>query len=146
MYNQVESVKGRKLAYCRSGDWQDEVIVFFHGFVGSKAYCLEAGSCCLVSFERFGSQVVPYYSMEDFIECVYEILKRHKVRSVKLIGHSAGGYYVQLFAQHFPDMITSLTLVSNLIPISCVDYLESHYSVTKKHILDDLGHMLYLVH
>lgn len=267
MYNQVESVNGRKLAYCRSGDWQDEVIVFFHGFVGSKAYCLEAGSCCLVSFERFGigqSQVVPYYSMEDFLEYVHEILQRHKVRSVKLIGHSAGGYYAQLFAQHFSDMVTSLTLVSSMIPInspatkkiidpswkwtafltlkckalskfyfkrmakaitnhydkqlqhnlvtlseterqlikenhdviklavlnavandglgvyydayalcqkrdelkipnhipvylwhgtkdetvplSYVDYFESHYPVTKRHILDDLGHMLYLVH
>lgn len=32
------------------------------------------------------------------------------------------------------------------VPLSYVDYFESHYPVTKRHILDDLGHMLYLVH
>lgn len=57
--------------------------------------------------------------MDDFLISVYEVLKVHKVSSIKLIGHSAGGYYAKLFAQMYSNIVTSLSLLSSMIPLNC---------------------------
>lgn len=120
---ETADVNGKRLAYIKQNDWKEEIILFFHGFTGSKEYFQEiATDKCIISFDRPGigdSSVVAPYTMEDFLTSVYEVLKMHKVSSIKLIGHSAGGYYAQLFAQMYPDMVTSLSLVSSMIPLNC---------------------------
>ncbi len=114
----------KQLAYIRQNEWDSDVILFFHGFTGSKGYFPELADCksCIISFDRPGvgeSSVVEYYSMEDFLTNVHEVLKSHGVRTVRLVGHSAGGYYAQVFAQMFPEIVRSLTLVSSMIPLNC---------------------------
>ena len=34
--NEVVNIDGKQLAYVRFNEWSDEVILFFHGFTGSK--------------------------------------------------------------------------------------------------------------
>lgn len=120
---ETADVNGKRLAYIKQNDWEDEVILFFHGFTGSKEYFPEiATDKCIISFDRPGvgdSSVVDSYTMDDFLTSVYEVLKVHKVSSIKLIGHSAGGYYAQLFSQMYPNIVTSLSLVSSMIPLNC---------------------------
>ena len=36
--NEVVNIDGKQLAYVRFNEWSDEVILFFHGFTGSKEY------------------------------------------------------------------------------------------------------------
>lgn len=122
-YYETAEVNGKQLSYIRQNDWSDEVILFFHGFTCSKAYFPEVETDkCIISFDRPGvgdAAVIEYYTMEDFLACVYEVLKAHNVLSVKLIGHSAGGYYAQLFAQMYLDIVSSLSLISSMIPLNC---------------------------
>ncbi len=123
LHNEFENIDGKKIAYVRCNDWDEEIILFFHGFTGSKEYFpdLNEVNDCIVSFDRPGvgdSDVVEFYSMEKYIENVHEILHKHDVTSVKLIGHSAGGYYAQLFCELYPDMVKSLSLVSSMIPLN----------------------------
>ena len=114
-----------QLSFVRIGDWQEEAILFFHGFTGSKEYfpdCEVANDACIISFDRPGvgdSPAVERYSMEEFLEAVHNVLKAHGVKSAKLIGHSAGGYYAQLFAQMHPEMTVSVTLASSMVPLNC---------------------------
>ena len=57
--------------------------------------------------------------MEDFLMNVHSLLMSHHVSSVRVIGHSAGGYYAQVFAQMYPDDVKSLSLVSSMIALNC---------------------------
>ncbi len=123
-YNEYADIGELKLAYTRQNEWNDDVILFFHGFTGSKGYFpeLKDDKNCIISFDRPGvgeSSVVEYYSMEDFLKNVYNVLKSHDVRTVRVIGHSAGGYYAQVFAEMFPEIVKSLSLVSSMIPLNC---------------------------
>jgi pimeloyl-ACP methyl ester carboxylesterase len=122
-HKEIVHGNGKQLAYVRTNDWKDDIILFFHGFCGSKEYFPDIDSAaCIVSFDRPGigeSEVEQYYSMEGFLTNVYEVLKEHHVNSVRMIGHSAGGYYAQLFAQMYPDVVKSLSLVSSMVPLNC---------------------------
>lgn len=124
IYNEYASIGANQLAYVRQNEWNEDVILFFHGFTGSKGYFPELpdNESCIISFDRPGvgeSSVIEYYSMENFLKNVYDVLKSHDVKTISLIGHSAGGYYAQVFAQMFPDIVRTLTLVSSMIPLNC---------------------------
>ena len=124
LYNEYANIGEKKLAYIRQNEWNDDVILFFHGFTGSKGYFPELADNknCIISFDRpgvGGSSVIEYYSMEDFLKNVCSVLKSHDVKIVRVIGHSAGGYYAQVFAEMFPEFVGSLTLVSSMIPLNC---------------------------
>jgi pimeloyl-ACP methyl ester carboxylesterase len=124
MSNETFQIKEGKLSYLRYNDWTKEIILFFHGFTGSKNYFPEVSTWdkCILSFDRPGigeSSIVEYYTMEYFLTNVYEMLKSHGVSSVNLIGHSAGGYYAQLFACMYSELTSSLSLVSSMIPLNC---------------------------
>ncbi|MDE6280220.1 MAG: alpha/beta hydrolase [Oscillospiraceae bacterium] len=122
--NESVNIDGKQLAYVRFNEWSNDVILFFHGFTGSKEYFpkTQVKNKCILSFDRPGvgeSSVVEYYSMENFLTNVYEVLKSHNVTSVKIVGHSAGGYYAQLFAQMYPEIVKSLSLISSMVPLNC---------------------------
>ena len=125
-HKEIEIIDGKQLSYVRFNEWKDEIILFFHGFTGSKEYfpSIENEHTCILSFDRYGvgdSDVVPYYTMESFLYDVYEVLKKHGVSSVKLIGHSAGGYYAQVFAEMFSDMVKAVSLLGSMVPLNCQD-------------------------
>lgn len=124
LYNEYAKTGEKQLAYIRQNEWNNDVILFFHGFTGSKGYFpeLSDNENCIISFDRPGvgeSSVIEYYSMEDFLKNVYNVLKSHDVKTVRIIGHSAGGYYAQVFTEMFPEIVRSLSLVSSMIPLNC---------------------------
>lgn len=96
------------MAYVRTNDWDEEVILFFHGFMGSKEYFPDIEyetNLCILSFDRPGigeSPIDEYYSMESFLKNVHDVLEDHDVKSIRVIGHSAGGYYAQLLPKCIP--------------------------------------------
>lgn len=50
------------------------------------------------------------WSMEYFAECISRILDKEKITSVKMIGHSMGGYITLAFAEAYPDRLQSFGL------------------------------------
>lgn len=123
---EMEIIDGMQLSYVRLNEWSKEVVLFFHGFTGSKEYFpnVESNGICILSFDRPGvgdSSVVPYYTMEHFLQNVYSVLKKHSVTSIKVVGHSAGGYYAQVFAGMFPEMVSAVSLLGSMVPLNCPD-------------------------
>lgn len=123
--NEFESydIDGRKLAYVRYGQWAPTVALFFHGFWGAGQYLpKDAGrDICVISFDRPGigrSDLIGRYHMEDFFERINKVLKAHGVTSVHVFGHSAGGYYAQVYAMLNPEFTKTLTLLSSLPPMN----------------------------
>ena len=124
LYKETAEIGGKKLAFVRQNDWSEDVILFFHGFCGSKEYFPELPDVkdCIISFDRPGvgdSDTDEYYSMEGFLNNVHSILKSRNVKNVRLAGHSGGGYYAQVYASLFPGEVSSLSLLSSMIPINC---------------------------
>lgn len=124
MFNsETIEINGKKLSYLRINDWSDEIVLFFHGFNGSKEYFPTSikTNNCILSFDRPGvgeSSIVKYYKMEEFSEDIYNFLKEKNVKKVNLIGHSAGGYYAQVFAEMYPDIVSSVSLISSMVPLN----------------------------
>lgn len=121
-------VNGKKISFARYGsEWKKTAILFFHGFTGSKKYIPdleEFTDICIISFDRPGvgeSDVWDYYTMEDFFLCVNAVLDNYDVKKLHVIGHSAGGYYAQVYAQNNPDRVATLSLVSSMIPYNCLE-------------------------
>lgn len=119
-------VNNNVISYARYGnEWKETAILFFHGFTGSKKYIpdlKELADMCIISFDRPGigeSDVQDYYAMEDFFACINAVLDHHGIKKLHLIGHSAGGYYAQVYAQNNPNRVKTLSLVSSVIPYNC---------------------------
>lgn len=119
-------INGLNVSFARYGSvWKETAVLFFHGFTGSKKYIPdleELTDTCIISFDRPGvgeSDVQDYYTMEDFFTCINEVLDYHGVKKLRLIGHSAGGYYAQVYAQNNSDRVEALSLVSSMIPYNC---------------------------
>lgn len=114
----------KQISYIRYGECTENVILFFHGFTGSKRYIPENESnnnICILSFDRPGigkSDMEKYYKMESFLNHINSVLENKNIKSVHLIGHSAGGYYAQLFAELYSQKIKSLSLLSSMIPLN----------------------------
>lgn len=123
IYTEYEQLDGKKIAYIRTGEWKENIIVFFHGFTGSKEYFPDGNAnATIVSFDRPGigeSDISEYYLMETYLKNIYDILRKHQVSSVNVIGHSAGGYYAQMFTSLYPEFVKTLSLVSSMIPLNC---------------------------
>lgn len=114
----------KQISYIRYGEWTETVILFFHGFTGSKRYIPENGSnrgICILSFDRPGvgkSDIEEYYQMESFLNHINAVLENKNIEYVHLIGHSAGGCYAQLFAELYPQKIKTMSLLSSMIPLN----------------------------
>ena len=123
-YKEFANINGKDLAYVRTNEWTKDVILFFHGFMGSKEYLPDIeyeNDICIVSFDRPGvgeSPIDEYYSMESFLKNVHDVLMEHDVKSIKVVGHSAGGYYAQVFTQMYPEVVQSSSLLSSMVPLN----------------------------
>ncbi len=140
IFEETFEKNNKQISYIRYGEWTEKVILFFHGFTGSKRYIPE-NECdkgiCILSFDRPGigkSDIEEYYKMESFLNQINSVLENKDIRSVHLIGHSAGGYYAQLFAELYPQKIKSLSLLSSMIPLNSPDtkrILNMHWKIIK---------------
>ena len=79
LYKETAEIGGKKLAFVRQNDWSEDVILFFHGFCGSKEYFPELPDVkdCIISFDRPGvgdsdTDIVTAYNSEmDCISCTW---------------------------------------------------------------------------
>lgn len=157
IYKETEAKGSKNLSYIRFNEWKDDVILFFHGFTGSKAYFpdITNDELCVISFDRPGvgeSSVEAYYSMENFLQDVCDVLKKHGVTSVKLIGHSAGCYDAYALCQKREKITISPDIPvyvwygteDTTVPITFIEYFKTAYPIKQTHLIDKVGHMLYL--
>lgn len=125
VYHESAKVDGKSITFTRYGEWTKVCCLFFHGFLASSDFLppdADSEGMCVISFDRPGignSDSIGKYTMEGFCKIITDILKEHEVESVHVFGHSAGGYYAQVYAQEFPDMTRTLTLLSSLPPLNC---------------------------
>jgi pimeloyl-ACP methyl ester carboxylesterase len=117
----------RKLSYREYGDTNENTVIYFHGF-GSSAGAihpdpniLDEHTIRFFAINRPGygeSDLAADYSPEDFADTVNEFLMVKKIDKASIIGWSAGGLYSQVFAEKYPDRVSSLNLVSSAIPLN----------------------------
>lgn len=125
VYHEKIMFKDNKVTYTRYGEWTDICCLFFHGFFASSDFLppdADSDGVCVLSFDRPGvgdSDLWGKYKMEDFFEVILRVMAEHNVRGVHVAGHSAGGYYSQVFAMLYPDITRSVTLLSSLPPLNC---------------------------
>ncbi len=117
----------RTLSYREYGDTNENTVLFFHGF-GSSAGAihpdpniLDANNIRFFAVNRPGygaSDLAANYSPEDFADTVNEFLMAKNIDKASIIGWSAGGLYSQIFAEKYPEKVSSLNLVSSAIPLN----------------------------
>ena len=137
VHHETTHINGKALTFTRYGEWTSVCCLFFHGFLASSDFLppdADKEGFCVVSFDRPGigmSDTIGRYSMENFFEMIIKVLKEHGVKRVHVFGHSAGGFYAQVFAEKYPLMTRSLTLLSSLMPLNCP---ETEHLMTKEDV------------
>jgi pimeloyl-ACP methyl ester carboxylesterase len=109
--------KKAKIHFTESG--KGIAVVLLHGFIEtctmwdvfipelSKKYRL----ICIDLPGHGRSECFGYtHTMEEMASCVEAVLKELRIRKVKLIGHSMGGYVALAFADLYPDYIKGVCL------------------------------------
>jgi proline iminopeptidase len=98
-----------------------ETIMLLHGGPGvpdnlTKVAELLADNFQIVGFHQRGTGLSPCrnrdYSIERYLTDVDSIAQYFKIREFHLFGHSWGGLYAQIYAEHYPENILSLFLCS----------------------------------
>ncbi|KMY54586.1 hypothetical protein AC623_12185 [Bacillus sp. FJAT-27231] len=117
----------RKLSYVSYGETNENTVIFFHGF-GSSVSSIHPDTTILDKYNvRFfavnrpgygNSDLMLKYTMEDYADFVNNFLIAKGIQKVSIIGWSAGGLYSQVFADKYPEKVTSLNLVSSAIPLN----------------------------
>jgi pimeloyl-ACP methyl ester carboxylesterase len=117
----------RTLSYLEYGDTNENTVLFFHGF-GSPAGAihpdpniLDANNIRFFAVNRPGygaSDLAANYSPGDFADTVNEFLMAKNIDKASIIGWSAGGLYSQIFAETYPEKVSSLNLISSAIPLN----------------------------
>lgn len=94
-------------------------VVLIHGFLENssmwKAFLAELKKryrVILIDLPGHGkSECFGYtHTMEEMASCVNVVLKKQKIRKVKLVGHSLGGYVALAFADLYPDKTKGICL------------------------------------
>jgi pimeloyl-ACP methyl ester carboxylesterase len=117
----------RKVSYKIFGNENENTVVYFHGF-GSSASTFPPDidifnkyHIRFIAINRSGygeSELSRKYSLEDVADDTDELLTSLGVKNVAVLGYSAGGLYSQVFADKYPNKVSSLNLVSSAIPLT----------------------------
>lgn len=149
-------IKNRSVNYEYSNISSDLTLVFLHGW-GQNIQMMQPVAqpfakkfnTLLIDLPGHGLSEEPLYpwTVYDYVECVYEIIKKLKIKKIVLIGHSFGGkisllyaskYQVEkliLFASPFKKEITKITLKTKILKqLKKVPGLKNLESFAKKHI------------
>jgi pimeloyl-ACP methyl ester carboxylesterase len=107
----------KKIFYAESG--KGKTLVFLHGVTESleiwdsfREQLSESFRVIVIDLAGHGKSecVDPIHTMELQAEVVSEILKKCKVKSCVMIGHSMGGYVALAFAGKYPEILKGLCL------------------------------------
>ncbi|HHG83492.1 MAG TPA: alpha/beta hydrolase, partial [Bacteroidetes bacterium] len=128
-------------AYGKKGD---PGVVFLHGGPGYNAATFEIGAAEKIA--EAGFQVVVYdrrgggrskkvkktnYTFSEATKDLKKVLRKNKLKSATLIGHSFGGAVGTRFAQTYPEMVDQLVLVS--APLDFPGTFEAIRANCRKH-------------
>lgn len=112
-----------QLAYISNGYKSSEAIVLFHGFLGSSAdfyFLLSELSNYQysIAFDLPGHGKSIFlseasYLINNTIVSLYYQLHSLSIKKVHLVGYSMGGRIALSFANAYPEMISSLTMISS---------------------------------
>jgi len=106
----VIKVKDININYIRYGNIKKPTIVYLHGWgqniemMKSLADSrIEENDIIIIDLPGHGKSEEPKYAwqVEDFVECLKEILEQLKVKNPILVGHSFGGKISLLFASKY---------------------------------------------
>ncbi len=109
--------KKAKIHYSDSG--KGPAVVLIHGFLENSTMWKrfvsdfsQRNRVILIDLPGHGkSECFGYtHTMEEMAGCVEAVLKQLKIRKVKLVGHSLGGYVALAFADLFPDKTKGICL------------------------------------
>ncbi|WP_411894093.1 alpha/beta hydrolase [Winogradskyella sp. A2] len=101
---------------------EGEPLLLLHGFLENKEMWEElipqfSKKNKVVTIDLLGhgktSSIGYIHSMEDMAEAVYAVLKHLKIKTVKTIGHSMGGYVALALADLYPKLISDLCLMNS---------------------------------
>jgi pimeloyl-ACP methyl ester carboxylesterase len=109
--------RGKQIFYSESG--KGKTLVFLHGVTESSKIWDSFGEILSESFRIIvidlpghgkSECVDPILTMELQAEVVYEVLRKCKVKTCVMVGHSMGGYVTLAFAGKYPEMLKGLCL------------------------------------
>jgi pimeloyl-ACP methyl ester carboxylesterase len=107
----------KKIFYAESG--KGKTLVFLHGVTESskiwdsfREQLSDSFRVIVIDLAGHGKSecVDTIHTMELQAEVVYEVLRKCKVKSCVMIGHSMGGYVTLAFADKYPEMLKGLCL------------------------------------
>ena len=97
-------------------------LLLLHGFLESKEMWEEltplfSSKNKVISIDLLGhgktGSIGYIHTMEDMAGCVFTVLKHVKVKSVKVIGHSMGGYVALALSDLYPNLVSDLCLMNS---------------------------------
>jgi pimeloyl-ACP methyl ester carboxylesterase len=122
----IETVDGRRLAYCEFGSPSGRPIIYCHGFPSSRreamlmhAAALEVDAR-LIAPDRPGygdSDPAPERGIADWSEDIAQLADRLSLDQFGLIGVSGGGPYTLACAARIPERLDGCALICPLGPI-----------------------------
>lgn len=128
-------VSAQKIYVKTFGKESDKPIIFLHGGPGYNCSSFEVTSAqrladngyFVIVYDRRGEgrskDPKAKFTFDESFDDLNDILKKYKLKKVSLIGHSFGGIVATLFAEKYPEKITSVFLVG--APIALQESFET---------------------
>ena len=113
--------KQTKIYYVIEGDGSP--VLFLHGwgggiesFLGLQNQMRQKHTCINIDFPPFGKSEEPkvVFTLEDYVEIVLSVLRKHKIKKVDIVAHSFGGR-VAIFLARNTDIVAKLVLTGSAV-------------------------------
>lgn len=108
MYEEIKDVKINYLLY---GDSTKDTIILLHGWGQNIQMMQPIGDnlsseyqILILDLPGFGKSDEPKYpwTLDDYVDAIYELVKRLKIKNPIVMGHSFGGKLTLLYASKYP--------------------------------------------
>ncbi len=128
-------VGAQKIYIQTFGKESDKPIIFLHGGPGYNCASFEVTTAqrladngyFVIVYDRRGEgrskDPKAKFTFDESFDDLNDILKKYKLKKVSLIGHSFGGIVATLFAEKYPEKITSVFLLG--APIALQESFET---------------------
>lgn len=134
-------MRGLKLNYVSEGE--GKVILFIHGLSDNLMYWEVLTNSLkkdynVIRVDLRGHGETPLgdddVTIEIYADDVKKLLDELNIGKVNIVGFSLGGAVAQLFAVKYPEMLSSLVLMSTIS--KCDEYLKIEFAKFKSHLLN----------
>jgi len=114
-------------------DGNGPALVLLHGFMEELSMWdsfVEAltHKCKVIRIDLLGHGqtdcIAEVHSMETMAEVVYNVLQSLSIKTIKIVGHSMGGYVALALAELYPQLISDLVLLNSTFIADCKERKE----------------------